>query len=301
MQSKVQSILRGSAVAVLGIVIASACAPKAQDKGAKDAGAPQSESPASGGLTTAAGATVDLVGADKVNCSGVKGEAAPKGSPVDDILGVRQGMQPGAVKAVLACHDKNFIIREDEVEYTFGEDKVPGLKMTADTGLDRVVVHFLKMGDDAAAYQLVKIGRRVEYAEGAGYEVDVLKSTLENKYGAFVDRQSYSRNTSIGALVYAADGQMLGASNTAFRSCTEGDATGVADVTVNENCAIVIGYNVVAMEGNEKRAHALTTMVAYPRLAFSGKLAALDAVKAAADARSAEVKGMAGAGKGPVL
>lgn len=286
----------GVGVAALCIALAS-CAPK-EPKEAQPAVEPNESAAAN--ITTAAAAS-DLPSATKVDCSAVKPQAAPTGSPTDDILGVRQGMQPVNVKAVLACHDKNFIIREDEVEYNFGEEKIPGLKITADNGLDRVIVQFMRASDGPDGYQLVKISRRVEYAEGKGYAVDVLKSTLENKYGAFVEKPSYHSNASIGALVYTADGQALGASNSAFNSCTDENANRAADISVNEKCAIVVGYNLEAMRDDEKQAHALVTMVAYPRLAFSGKLAAMDAMKAAADARSAEVKSIAGAGKGPAL
>ena len=313
MRFEVQSILRVSTVAIVSGLLVSACAQKAENREGEDEAPPSTKDSAAGNLTTAAGATVDIAGANKVDCSGVKGESAPEGSPVDDVLGVRQGMQPDRVKVILACHDKNYIIREDEIEYSFGEEKIPGLKVTADTGLDKVIVQFMKTANGQEGYQLVKIGRYIEYAEGTGYAVDVLKGTLENKYGKFVDlsrrntpRYGLSGNnfkSFSGGLAYAVGGQMLGLSNSAFDPCVERNESLAIDsnILINEKCATVVTYVLTPRADDDKQAQALTTVVTYPRLAFSGKLAATDAMKAAADARSAEVKSLAGAGKGPAL
>ena len=120
----------------------------------------------------------------KFDCSGVKPASAPPGSPPDDILGVRLGMTPKTVEAVLACGNPHYTITENDGA-SFNVPNIehgpqPQTSVAAEDGDDKVEVVLLGLAGHEQAVRLTS-QRRYLLGNQPSFPTEVAK--LIAKYG----------------------------------------------------------------------------------------------------------------------
>lgn len=202
--------------------------------------------------------------APDANCSGVKGQVAPEGQPVDDILGIRRGMELERVRSILNCTNSGYLVTETDNSVQVNIDKrnrqVPAKVLTGDNGLDQIVVQFAGLPGQE---KVVMVARNLEFAEGNEKLFTALVQEIEGKYGVGTKIQDYYNSSNhTGMLLYAGDGQRVGESNSRFNSCKMSPGQSLnSNSAGREGCGLTIVYQVVPAQNNNTLARKLGLVI----------------------------------------
>jgi hypothetical protein len=184
----------------------------------------------------------------EIDCRTAKGQTAPAGQPADDILGIREGMTAGQVRAVLTCKNPDYVIEERTDRIGLPDDgQASEVTITADSGLDKVMVSLIgPMGRE----RVVHTTRTVEYVEGSGLPVAAIQRELTSKYGSFDQRDGGSRTD--GYIIHARGGQRIGESNTLYGQCRlQPSYHGSWQSAPTSKCGEIIRYQIEPNRNNE--------------------------------------------------
>lgn len=161
---------------------------------------------------TSTQATIDTASAE-MECNAVKPQAAPKGQPADDIIGIRPGMTLQQSRDLLQCRKEAYAINvNNEMRSMPGGGQISQISIRADNGLDKLQV---QLAGPAGDERVVQVVRTLEFAEGSAPPVESIKAELAAKYGEF-DTSSYPNR---GDIIRSRDGQRLSKENSNYSQC----------------------------------------------------------------------------------
>jgi hypothetical protein len=227
--------------------------------GCGDRGEETAKADAAPKAVAAAGQTAAGAAPAAVNCSKVKPQSAPAGSPVDDVLGVRLGMSLQDARQVLGCANPVYVFSETEGQWNRGDKPVMRrVMLVGDGGLDDVAVDF---AGPKGAERAVRFMRVVEYAEGKEQPQALIRDTIEKKYGAFDALNSYNSNVQAGAAVYSLDGQRLGSTNSDYSQCVNNAGDGISGNVTLSNCGLVVKYKLESPASDRELARRFSVVV----------------------------------------
>ncbi|ARS26562.1 hypothetical protein [Sphingomonas sp. KC8] len=150
-----------------------------------------------------------------IDCDKFKPQAAEKGQPADDIVGLRHGMTEEQVRGVLLCKNPNYAINASKNSASLPSGgQMSRVDLNADTGLDKVNVWLL---GPQGGERVVHIDRTVEYAAGKELPIANITQELSGKYGTF-DVAAYGNQRS-GWIVRSRGGERITDSNTSYSEC----------------------------------------------------------------------------------
>lgn len=187
----------------------------------------------------------------QINCSTVKGQAAPKGQPADDILGVRQGMTLDQVRNVLQCKNASFAINTSESTVSLPSGgQMSRINLSADSGLEKVNVWLV---GPTGKEQVMHVDRTSEFTPDKELPVTSIEQELAGKYGGF-DSPS---NGGQGMIVRSRDGQKLSQSNSSYYECGQHNFNAYKATP----CLSVISYQVQKDNENPELASRFTIAI----------------------------------------
>lgn len=254
-------------VAAAALFIVAACGNSEPSEGALPTERAPSESGSSSGSEDDATNKAEAARSD-VNCSGVKGQIAPEGAPVDDILGIRRGLGLEQVRGILSCTNSGYLVTETEATIPLNLNNtrrnVPTKILIGDNGLDKVTVQLAGLPGQE---KVISVIRSLEFAEGNEKLFETMIAELEGKYGAGTKLQAFD-NTYSAMLLYAGDGQRVGESNSRFNGCQMRPSyEGFVGTQVNATCGLTIAYRVQPAQDNATLARKLDIIIVDQRLA----------------------------------
>jgi hypothetical protein len=221
------------------------------------AGEPAAQADAAATASQSGEPGAQAAAAKKSDCARVRPQAAPAGQPADDVLGLRVGMSLEDARKILACANPIYAFSEQQGQwYRNGKPPMRRVVLQADGGLDDVTVDF---AGPEGAERAVRLVRTMEYAQGSERPFDLIKSTIEKKYGALDTLEGYG--TSAGAAVYAVDGQRLGAANTDYSQCIRNAGDYATSSPTLSNCGLVVKYRIQPAQGDEALARSFNVVV----------------------------------------
>ena len=175
-----------------------------------------------------------------LDCVGVHGEAAPAGTPTDDILGVRPGTPAKAAQRILACAKGGYTVGPGSASFnvpTIEKGPQPLTGIVAQAPNDSVEAVFIGMPGQEVTERLT---RQLSFPTGNQPPFAQAKQSLVNKYGPpAVDTGSQANGSETLRWIYEPSGRSMSPQNPSFSSCQE-DNGPTGSFSFNEGCGLTI-------------------------------------------------------------